>query len=42
MIYVKALPQKAWGTGETGLQSFTTLLSVFTALTTTYILFKTL
>ena len=42
MIYVKALPQKAWGTGETGLQSFTTILSVFTALVSTYVLFKTL
>lgn len=42
MIYVKPLPQKSWGTGQTGLQSFTTLLSVFTALTTTYFLLKTL
>jgi len=42
MIYVKALPQKAWGTGETGMQSFTTILSVFTALVSTYVLFKTL
>ena len=42
MIYVKSLPQKAWGTGQTGLQSFTTILSVFTALVSTYFLFKTL
>ena len=42
MIYVKPLPQKSWGTGQTGLQSFTTILSVFTALVSTYFLFKTL
>lgn len=42
MIYVKPLPQKSWGTGTTGLQSFTTIISVFTALTTTILLFRTL
>ncbi len=42
MIYVKPLPQKAWGFGQTGLQSFTTLLSVFSTLVTTYFLIKTL
>ena len=42
MIYVKSLPQKSWGFGETGLKSFTTILSVFTGLVSTYILFKTL
>lgn len=42
MLYVKPLPQKAWGTGQTGLQSFTTILSVFTAITTTYFLIRTL
>ncbi len=42
MLYVKPLPQKAWGTGKTGLQSFTTILSVFTAITTTYFLIRTL
>lgn len=42
MLYVKALPQKAWGTGQTGLQSFTTILSVFTAITTTYFLIRSL
>ncbi len=42
MIYVKSLPQKSWGFGETGLQSFTTVLGVFTALVSTYVLFKTL
>jgi polysaccharide export outer membrane protein len=42
MIYVKSLPQKSWGIGQTGLQSFTTVLSVFTGLVSTYVLFKTL
>lgn len=42
MLYVKPLPQKAWGTGTTGLQSFTTILSIFTALTTTYFIIRTL
>ena len=42
MIYVKSLPQKSWGFGQTGLQSFTTVLSVFTGLVSTYVLFKTL
>lgn len=42
MLYVRSLPQKAWGTGTTGLQSFTTVLSIFSALTTTYFLLKTL
>ncbi|PHS09012.1 MAG: sugar transporter [Kordia sp.] len=42
MIYVKALPQKSWGVGEKGLQSFTTVLTIFTTLITTYFLFKSL
>ncbi|MGB0897341.1 MAG: polysaccharide biosynthesis/export family protein [Flavobacteriaceae bacterium] len=42
MLYIKPLPQKAWGTGTTGLQSFSTILSIFTALTTTYFLIRTL
>lgn len=42
MLYVKPLPQKSWGTGTTGLQSFTTILSIFSALTTTYFLIRTL
>jgi len=40
MIVVDPLPQKALGTGTTGLASFTTILSVFTALVTT-VLFVT-
>ncbi|MBX2828031.1 MAG: polysaccharide biosynthesis/export family protein [Flavobacteriaceae bacterium] len=38
-IIVNPLPQKTLGTGTTGLQSFTTILSVVTALTTTILLF---
>jgi polysaccharide export outer membrane protein len=42
MIVVSPLPQKALGTGTTGLASFTTILSVFTALVTTLLLFTRL
>ena len=37
-IYVKPLPQKAWGTGATGVQSLTTILSVLTLITTTLLI----
>ena len=39
-IYVKPLPQKSWGTGTTGMQSFTTLISIL-SLATTIILITT-
>ncbi|MGH2665048.1 polysaccharide biosynthesis/export family protein [Flavobacterium sp.] len=39
-IYVKPLKQKSWGFGVNGLQSFTTILSAFTLLVTTYFLIK--
>jgi len=39
LILINPLPQKALGTGTTGLQSFTTILSVVTALTTVILLF---
>lgn len=39
LILINPLPQKAIGTGTTGLQSFTTILSVLAALTTTILLF---
>ncbi|WP_124980942.1 polysaccharide biosynthesis/export family protein [Nonlabens xiamenensis] len=38
MIVVNPLPQKALGTGTTGLSSFTTILSVFTAVVGTVLL----
>jgi polysaccharide export outer membrane protein len=39
LIIVNPLPQKSFGFGTTGLQSFTVVLSVVTALTTTLLLF---
>ncbi len=39
MIVVNPLPQKSIGAGTTGISSFTTLLSVFTALTTVILIF---
>lgn len=39
LILVNPLPQKALGTGTTGLSSFTTILTVVTALTTAILLF---
>jgi len=42
MIYVKPLPEKSWGIGEKGLQSVTTILTVFTSLVSTYFIFKSL
>lgn len=39
LILVNPLPEKTLGTGITGLQSFTTILSIFTALTTAVLLF---
>lgn len=38
MIYVKPLKQKSWGTGTTGAQTVTTLISVLTFVTTTVLL----
>lgn len=40
IIYVKPLKQKSWGTGTTGIQTITTLVSVFTLVTTTILLIK--
>lgn len=41
-IYVKPLKQKTWGTGTIGLQTFTTIMSVFSALVTTFFIFQRL
>ena len=38
MIYVKPLKQKTWGTGVTGRETFTTLVSVFSIVTTAILL----
>lgn len=39
-IYVKPLKQKSWGTGKTGLESLTTLISILSLATTTYLLLR--
>ncbi len=38
VIYVKPLPQKSWGTGETGMQTLTTIATIITLGTTTLLL----
>ena len=40
VIYVEPLKQKSWGTGTTGSQTFATLLSVFSLVTTTILLIR--
>ena len=42
LILVNPLPQKSLGTGTTGLQSFTTVVTIITALATTILLFTRL
>lgn len=42
IIYVPPLKQKTWGFGTTGLQSFTTIVSLFTLAVSTYLLIKSL
>ena len=39
-IYVKPLVQKTWGTGKTGLESLTTLISILSLATTTFLLIR--
>jgi polysaccharide export outer membrane protein len=39
-IYVKPLKQKTWGTGTIGLQTFTTITSVFATLIATFFIFQ--
>jgi polysaccharide biosynthesis/export protein len=41
-IYVKPLKQKTWGTGSTGIQSLTTIITLLSLFTTTYLLLKNL
>lgn len=41
-IYVKPLKQKSTGFGTNGLQTFTTIISLFGVITTTYLLIKSL
>jgi len=42
IIYVEPLKQKSWGTGATGAQSFSTIISVLSLLTTSVLLIKNL
>jgi polysaccharide export outer membrane protein len=42
VIYIPPLKQKTWGFGTTGLQSFTTIISIFTLAVSTYLLITTL
>ena len=39
-IYIKPLPQKSWGTGKTGIESLTTIVTILSVATTTYLLLK--
>jgi len=41
-IYVKPLKQKSWGTGTTGLQTFTTIFSVVSVITSAVLLIQNL
>ena len=38
VIYVEPLKQKSWGTGTTGMQTLTTIIAIFSLLTTTLLL----
>jgi polysaccharide export outer membrane protein len=42
VIYVKPMKQKSWGTGRTGFETFTTVVSILSFLTTTVLLIKNL
>ena len=42
IVYVEPLKQKSWGTGTTGTQTFTTLISVFSLVTSTILLIRNL
>ena len=39
-IYIKPLKQKTWGTGKTGLESLSTIITLLSLATTTYLLLK--
>jgi len=42
IIYVKPLKQKSWGTGTNGLQTLTTVLSIFSVVTSSILLLRNL
>ncbi len=39
-IYVKPLKQKTWGTGKTGIESLSSIITILSLATTTFLLFK--
>ncbi len=39
-IYIKPLKQKTWGTGKTGIESISTLVTLLSLITTTFLLLK--
>ena len=39
-VYVKPLKQKSWGTGKTGIESLSTIISLLSLATTTFLLLK--
>lgn len=39
-IYIKPLKQKTWGTGKTGIESLTTIITILSLATTTYLLLR--
>ncbi|MES2544090.1 MAG: polysaccharide biosynthesis/export family protein [Bacteroidota bacterium] len=39
-IYIKPLKQKSWGTGKTGIESLSTIITVLSLLTTSFLLLK--
>lgn len=39
-IYIKPLKQKTWGTGKTGIESLSTIITILSLATTTFLLFK--
>jgi polysaccharide biosynthesis/export protein len=39
-IYIKPLKQKTWGTGKTGIESLSTIITLLSLITTTYLLLK--
>ena len=42
IVYVEPLKQKSWGTGTTGSQTFSTIISVLSLVTTTFLLVRNL
>jgi len=42
IVYVEPLKQKSWGTGTTGAQTFSTIVTAFSLVTTTILLVRTL